>query len=351
MNFKSILFAALVAGASTAVAQNTATSEQYGDGNSSDISQTTANTAVVLQGTSTNASTDNVAEVTQYGTNSGNGAGVFITQKNDVYATPVHNNIAFVEQGVNDNASADNTATVNSNGHRNRSITAQDGTGNVASITQVGRYNTADGGSWQVGSAPTLYGIKQVGNNNDYSISQNGRDNRARSTAEGNDNMLTVSQGPVSTGNISSFGENSVRDFTDGDGNSATISQVGRGNHSYRDVDGNDNQLAQVTQNGNYNKSLIAITGNSNDMAFNQQGNDNVISLDGMASGNANSRLHDAVLSGDDNDLSVNQDGEDMLALDVVGNLNMVTVDQNAGANSGTVIINGNSNMSTITQN
>lgn len=361
--FLSIVFFLLI---STALmAQNSATTTQTGTGNNSDVDQTGANNATITQLGNTN-----IVDVLQDGTNT-----TVVDQFNST------NNKASVDQdGLLNEAYVTQGMVEDYNGYTSTSMTASN---NVATVDQDGNGN-------MVGE------FIQVGDNNTGSISQNGNNNTAyaytgwaygfwgetaiTSALSNTNSKVNISQ--ISDGNYAAVwqygGDNDeIKISQDGVGN---LSQITQGmiyedapyNFPHPVYNTNDN-YASVTQIGNNNNGKAMQLGDGNSFTLTQNGDGNSVGYGVGQSGLLLSRNayfdqsgddntfvgtqtdgatldHTSFQLGDLNNIDLLQGAGDVSLIQQTGDLNAANVHQYGGGQDATVMQNGNSNTSNVTQ-
>ncbi|GAB2631205.1 hypothetical protein [Belliella aquatica] len=304
MKKTSLIFAALFA-TTFAMAQNTATTTQTGNGNGAETTQTGNNTS-----TTTQAGPNNIAETTQVGQNSAS-----INQSN--FATPGH--FASISQ-QGDQGSA--------------------GIGNSADIVQQQR-----------GASAT---IEQVGDNNRAGLTQAGPNDAGTAVAttagiyqKGNDNLLSTvnGNGVIGNANGSAYMQNGTS-FPN-DKSFLQVDQLGDGNKAGVYLMGGTD--ASILQDGNLNSASINsqsnATGALNLASIAQTGDENTARIDQGPRGSS-------LFSGDDNHASIGQDGFDNTAsINQFGEGNRATLTQLGDLNLGTISQTGIGHIATMTQN
>jgi hypothetical protein len=309
--------------------------DQNGDYNSADIMQTMGLVRQIQQnapGSTPTATTKNTLNLMQTasvanraligsvvqnytdGTGSNPGNTANLTQ-----SSPAAASHRLLLQSVYQNGS-NNFVTTNQ-GAINQTIVevAQDGVGNIGSVTQ------------SAGFANFVQALRQVGNTNNGSILMTGSTNGGNSF---NSNSPVGSSGW-------NFAQSSGA-------NASSLVQLGTGNGSTITVSGSTNQYG-VRQNGMGNFALgVVISGNSNSVGIHQIVDGNIVTL--------------APVNGSFNDIGIQQNGNTNVAnvnatasqsrlwLKEQGNSNNVTANQSGAWNVINTNITGNSNRLNILQ-
>lgn len=280
-----------------------------------------------------------------------------------------------------------NVATITQVGANNLALTNQQGNDNLASITQVGNRNQANA---EVATGVYLFGISQRGSRNVADVEQRGDDNVARLGVTGNDNGRSVE------GNAFSIRQGSATLAVSG--NYAQVAFIGDFNVGMAVQEGNDNYLYlngrggifgsresrsglegraarrshrnafDLEQRGDAHVLNGFVAGSRNTITSRQSGTGNHIGTDVSAANQESLLTRDGVnLYGDDNVVTLTQDGNDNRAFVGVGptgvsSFNIVTLLQQGDANlaritqqgnnhSATVSLVGNGNAVTVVQN
>ena len=266
---------------------NYAYSNQLGNGNAASI---------VQQGSAVNY---NHAEVEQYGDD--NDAGI---------AQSADNNTAYIYQGWGLAPLWDSKNVL--------------GSGNTASIAQSGgEFNFA--------------GVWSLGDENEVIVSQNGSNNVARlSNGYNYANVNGVPELYPASGNtitLTQSGDNNwVRNFQLGDDNTLTLTQNGNGNT----VGGRTPRWETLGDGRNARAEYFQQLGDGNTLVGTQNGN---ATLDAAS-----------IQDGDENDILLTQGNGDWGLIIQDGDLNGATLTQYGGAQQGTILQTGDSNAATITQ-
>jgi len=346
---KVSLFLGMVLAASFAMAQNTATTVQNGDGNGATVSQSGSNTGLVQQ----LKGNDNDGTITQVGENDATIVQGLTSLAGVIYLgqeMTASNNEASISQ-INGNG---NDGEVYQMGNRNYGKIDIKGSDNIAQmqqgwsgysgglqtygssnrsvLTQTGKDNTAY--TWQYGGVEKAAGVYDNVNN----ITQTG-DNNFATVAQGyvypnNNKGITPIYGADVTGNTSNITQNGV---TDGAGNIARFFQLGKQN------------TISLTQTGELNKvgEYTTVDGVSLDGYFYQKGNGNEFTgtqTDGATLDKTSAQL------GNGNMIDMEQGEDDWAVIIQDGNLNDAYLTQNGGGQHATIMQSGNSNMSSVTQ-
>ncbi len=307
---KVSLVLGMVLAVSMAMAQNTATTRQIGNGDGATLNQSgTSNTGVVLQ----LKGDDNTGTLLQSG--SSNNANMY--------------------QGI-------------------ISGYAQSGTIEMAANSNTGYIR-------QVGSSNNVYDFFQLGDRNTGSVDINGNSNRVEfqqgftnydsgDAVLSNDNHASVTQ---------KFDNNFAGLWQWGDGNTSNIAQTGYYNnasvsqgYSYRDqgiafVPDAQGNVSNVSQVGNYNNIRAMQLGNYNTLSLTQTGNSNIVG--GMPGTGLPTYFRQ---TGDDNSFYGTQtDGATLKATSgQTGSYDYINLSQGAGDNAEIIQAGGNSNSVWLTQ-
>jgi hypothetical protein len=348
---KVSLFLGMVLAASFAMAQNTATTVQNGDGNGAALTQTgTSNTGVVYQllgddnsGTLIQTGVGNDATIIQ-GLTSVAGA---IRGTQDLGA---NENVGYISQIGGNN----NNGEVYQVGDRNNGQVYINGTGNTAQMQQG--WSDWDGGYATYGNSNYSV-LSQTGTDNIAYTWQYGGvkkdigvfDNVNNITQNGDRNFATVAQGyiyPVNgkgiipiygvnvTGNTSNIIQGSTKLSYD---NIARFFQLGKTN------------IISLTQNGNGNKvgEYTTVGGVSLNGYFYQTGDGNKFygtQTDGATLDKTSAQ------TGDDNYINMVQGQYDVAKIIQDGDLNQAYLTQYGGGQNATILQTGDSNISSVTQ-
>ncbi len=398
MKFKNILFAALVAGAGTAVAQNSATTTQTGAGNTSGVTQSGGSGAIILQNGSSNKSSatqsgGSKADVNQQGASSSS----TLTQSGGVNTADIDqrgdggHTVTATQMG-----GGGNSLTVDQTRKDNKLTATQDGKNNAAEVKQTTGVNSgvASGGHTatlkQVGDANQIALEQKFGSPNPKgkhtaTLSQQGNRNQIGGFADGQEADPSVQESRTDqTATVDQLGDDNKADFTNGtkldidqlgsrnevvssgggdvtiyqqgddndafnNGNSAFIRQVGSFNlaRSTRQVSGSE---TSQTQNGNRNSSEFLDLRHSGNVATSVQTGD-WNSVTGKWNQGGGNRLtvnqtSDAgatALTGNKATVTFNTGTDE-------GNNNGVGITQNGLSHVATVTVNSENNMATISQ-
>lgn len=324
---QKVLYVFVAALFSTAgMAQNTSTSDTYGDGNVSITTQVgNGLTADIDQGTSNQPSNFNKATIIQ----GSNADGIPV---DGVDATNSYDSEAKIVQtgGTANREDPNHTATIIQLGRDNNADISQSGTHHTATITQVGDSNASDISE----GVDNFVKIDQSGSDHKATIAQTGNSNDADITQDGNGDTATITQtGDLNDADITQTGDNNV----------ATIGQTGNDHYADIDQSGNFNNT-EVTQATSYNKATIDQSGNYNKAIVNQSGLGlsgalNTVDIDQNNDGNWASATQTDV-SG--NTINITQTSNSSSAT--------VLATEGGGLNSTTALQDGTSNTITVNQ-
>ena len=246
---------------------------------------------------------------------------------------------------------SDNVVTVDQTGHDNSSDVTQDGKRNNADVNQ---------GDFGGGSVQSNFGdamIEQIGNDNQatvnqrmgwsgssavntHSVSQDGKRNIGMlTTFNGGNRGMIVQQG----------NDNWAKGRqSNGPDNMIDIAQVGNDNWAdVNQLNSDENSKATVSQTGHDNWTSVDQSGGKNhEFIENTTGNWNTVTAVQLTSW---AKL-DLTIEGNSNTVNSSQDHNDKAYADIIGNDNLLNLDQAYNANHAGISVDGNGNSIDIDQ-